>query len=300
MTTPDRVSDIFHAVLNLAPEARDPFLAAACGGNALLRREVESLLAYEDASAGRLERPVAELIAGVFATTGGSHMVGRQIGPYTIVALLGIGGMGEVYRARDTRLGRDVAIKILRGGLALDCERRARFDREARLLAALNHPHIGTLYGLEDCDGITVLVLELIEGPTLSQRLQRGALAVPEALAIACQIADALEAAHEQGIIHRDLKPGNIMLQPLGGPASSDVRAKVLDFGLGKAMATAASAGPTVPADDTADGAITQHARVMSRSRRVGWPSTSAPTSGHSDVCCSEMLRVAGRSKARR
>ena len=134
-------------------------------------------------------------------------MVGRQLGPYTILAPLGAGGMGEVYRARDSKLGRDVAIKILPSHFTADPERRARFAREARLLATLNHPHIGAIYGLEETDGVTALVLELVEGPTLADRLERGPLPIAEALAIARQIAEALDAAHEKGIVHRDLKP---------------------------------------------------------------------------------------------
>ena len=140
-------------------------------------------------------------------------MVGRQLGPYTIVAPLGAGGMGEVYRARDSKLGRDVAIKILPSHFIADPERRSRFAREARLLATLNHPHIGAIYGLEDIDGAAALILELVEGPTLADRLARGPLPIAEALAIARQLADALDAAHENGIVHRDLKPANIVLQ---------------------------------------------------------------------------------------
>ena len=167
-------------------------------------------------------------------------MIGRQFGPYTIVAPLGAGGMGEVYRARDSKLGRDVAIKILPSHFTADPERRARFAREARLLATLNHPHIGAIYGLEETDGVTALVLELVEGPTLADRLARGPLPIAEALAIARQIAEALDAAHEKGIVHRDLKPANIVLQSAANAAgvpSGDVRAKVLDFGLAKTMA---------------------------------------------------------------
>ena len=138
-------------------------------------------------------------------------------GTYTIVAPLGAGGMGEVYRARDSKLGRDVAIKILPAHFTADPERRSRFAREARLLATLNHPNIGGIYGLEETDGVTALVLELVEGPTLADRLARGPLPISEALAIARQIADALDAAHQKGIVHRDLKPSNIVLQSADG-----------------------------------------------------------------------------------
>ncbi len=156
-------------------------------------------------------------------------MVGKSIGPYQILAELGRGGMGEVYRARDSRLQRDVAIKILPVSMAGDPDRLARFAREAQVLAALNHPHIGGIHGVEDADGVQALVLELVEGPTLAERLELGALPVDEAVDVARQIADALETAHEQGIIHRDLKPANIKLRP-------DGTVKVLDFGLAKAI----------------------------------------------------------------
>jgi hypothetical protein len=157
---------------------------------------------------------------------------GNRLGPYEIVAPLGSGGMGVVYRARDTKLGRDVALKVLADSFAADPERLARFQREAEVLAALNHPHIAAIHGLEDSSDIRALVLELVDGPTLADRIARGAIPVDEALAIARQIADALHAAHERGIIHRDLKPANIKITP-------DGVVKVLDFGLAKAAAPA-------------------------------------------------------------
>ena len=150
---------------------------------------------------------------------------GSLIGPYEIVALLGVGGMGEVYRARDARLDRDVAIKVLSPDVIADADRLARFDREARLLAALNHPNIASIYGLEETGSIRALVLELVEGPTLADRLADGLLLIPDALDIALKVAHALEAAHERGIVHRDLKPANIK-------ANLDGTVKVLDFGL--------------------------------------------------------------------
>jgi serine/threonine-protein kinase len=138
--------------------------------------------------------------------------------------------MGQVYRARDTRLHRDVALKVLPESFALDPNRLARFRREAHVLAALNHPNIGAIYGFEELDGVSALVLELVEGPTLADRLTQGPMPLDEALPIARQIAEALEAAHDQGIIHRDLKPANIKLRP-------DGTVKVLDFGLAKSLA---------------------------------------------------------------
>jgi WD40 repeat protein len=152
-----------------------------------------------------------------------------RIGPYEVVSALGAGGMGEVYRARDTRLGRDVALKLLPERFASSPGRLERLRREARILASLNHPHIATLYGLEERDGTPVLVMELVEGETLSERLRRGPLGLPEALDCALQIAEALEAAHEMGILHRDLKPANVRLTSKG-------QVKLLDFGLAKAF----------------------------------------------------------------
>ena len=148
---------------------------------------------------------------------------GTRLGVYEIVAAIGEGGMGQVFRARDTKLDRDVAIKILPEAFAHDADRLARFTREAKTLASLNHPHIAGIHGLEESGGITALVMELVEGDDLSQRIARGAIPLDEALPIAKQIAEALEAAHEQGIIHRDLKPANIKVR-------ADGTVKVLDF----------------------------------------------------------------------
>ena len=249
------------------------FLTEACKGDDGLRQEVESLLEYEPASARFLERPAAVMAVDAASVI---SMIDRQIGPYTIIAPLGAGGMGEVYRARDSKLGRDVAIKILPSHFTADPERRARFAREARTLATLNHPHIGAIYGLEESDGIAALVLELVEGPTLADRLERGPLPLSQALAIARQIAEALEAAHEKGIVHRDLKPANIVLQGALDRLSNEVQAKVLDFGLAKPMALDVAAGPTqAPSDSfdgTADGRILGTPAYMSPEQARGLP----------------------------
>jgi serine/threonine protein kinase len=154
---------------------------------------------------------------------------GTRIGPYEVTDQIGVGGMGEVYRATDTNLGRQVAIKVLPDAVAMDTERLARFDREARTLAALNHPNIAAIYGVERSGPTTALVMELVEGPTLADRIIEGPVPIAEAIAIARQVAEGLEAAHEQGIVHRDLKPANIKVRP-------DGTVKVLDFGLAKAV----------------------------------------------------------------
>jgi len=154
---------------------------------------------------------------------------GQRVGGYHVQERIGAGGMGEVYRARDTRLGRDVAIKILPSAFTSDPERLARFEREARMLAALNHPNIATIHGFEEGSGTPALVMELVTGETLAERIGRGPVPVPEALTVAAQIVEALDAAHEKGIVHRDLKPANIKITPAG-------TVKVLDFGLAKAI----------------------------------------------------------------
>ncbi len=182
---------------------------------------------------------------------------GTRLGPYEILAPLGAGGMGEVYRATDTKLGREVAIKVLPSEVTGDAQRLARFQREAHLLASLNHPNIAAIHGLEEADGKPFLVLELVEGEDLAERLKRGAIPVGEALEIARQIAEGLEAAHERRIVHRALKPANVKLTP-------DGKVKVLDFGLAKAWegdpATGSSSGlsqsPTLAHSGTQAGVI--------------------------------------------
>ena len=155
--------------------------------------------------------------------------VGSRLGHYDVTALIGEGGMGQVYRATDTKLNREVALKVLPDAFASDPDRLARFQREAQVLASLNHPNIAQIHGLEEADGVRALVLELVEGPTLADRIKQGPIPLDEALPIAKQIAEALEAAHEQGVIHRDLKPANVKVK-------DDGTVKVLDFGLAKAL----------------------------------------------------------------
>ena len=194
---------------------------------------------------------------------------GTKLGTYEVVSAIGAGGMGEVYQAHDTKLGRDVAIKVLPEAFAHDPEKLSRFQREAKLLASLNHPNIATIHGLEDSNGTSYLLMELVPGENLAERVRRdGAVPVEEALTITKQIAEALEAAHEKGIIHRDLKPANVKLTPEG-------KVKVLDFGLAKAFAGDTSTedmgnSPTLSMAATMQGVILGTAAYMSPEQAKG------------------------------
>ena len=195
--------------------------------------------------------------------------VGSRLAHYDVTALIGEGGMGQVYQATDTTLNRQVALKILPEAFASDPDRLARFQREAHVLASLNHPNIAAIYGLEEADDTRALVLELVEGPTLADRIAQGPIPVDEALPIAKQIAEALEAAHEAGVIHRDLKPANIKVR-------EDGTVKVLDFGLAKALDTTPegdpSLSPTLTAAATQMGVIMGTAAYMSPEQARGKP----------------------------
>jgi serine/threonine protein kinase len=204
-----------------------------------------------------------------------SLKAGSRLGPYRILSPLGAGGMGEVFRAEDTKLHREVALKVLPEAFARDAERMARFEREAQVLAALNHPNIAAIYGLEESDGVRALVMELAEGSMLSERIARGAFPFDEALAVARQIAEALECAHERGIVHRDLKPDNVKIR-------DDGAVKVLDFGLAKALGSGAAGAPgsgaglsmssTITAMGTQPGVILGTAPYMSPEQAKGRP----------------------------
>ena len=271
-----RLSELYQAALAYPPADRDLFLKDACAGDESLREEVGSLLRYASESPEFLKTPAAAELGRLPSFAGLTQMLGRDFGPYRILAPLGTGGMGEVFRAHDSKLGRDVALKFLPAHFTSDPERRARFAREARVLATLNHPNIGSIYGFEEADGLSALVLELVEGPTLADRLRQGPMKISEALAVARQIAEALEAAHDKGIVHRDLKPANVVLQSAGalGPAGSDTRAKVLDFGLAKPIVLLGPDAPTVhPAgsfDRTAEGRIVGTPMYMSPEQTRG------------------------------
>ena len=207
---------------------------------------------------------------------------GTKLGPYEIGAPLGAGGMGEVYRAKDTRLDRTVAIKILPAHLSSDPVRKQRFEREAKTISSLNHPNICVLYDVGQQDGIDYLVMECIEGETLSKRLEKGALPSEQVLKYGTQIADALDKAHRSGVVHRDLKPGNIMLTPTG--------AKLLDFGLAKPTGPLSSAETLTAATRnspvTEQGTIVEHFNTCRRSKLKEKNSTAGATFFRWARCC--------------
>jgi eukaryotic-like serine/threonine-protein kinase len=268
--TPERwqeVSRIYYDALGRDSGERASFLREACRDDEALRQEVESLLTQPASTDHFLDQPALAMAPGLVDDPAEAPLSGQRLGVYHLLDLLGVGGMGEVYRARDTRLGRDVAVKVLPRLFSADPERLARFDREARLLASLNHPNIAAIYGFEQTASIHALVLELVEGPTLAERLQRGPLPIVEAVRIARQITDALEAAHERGVVHRDLKPQNIKVK-------ADGTVKVLDFGPAKAAIAAAHADvsptSTSPIDGTREGIILGTTSYMSPEQSRG------------------------------
>ena len=222
----DKLEATFHAALERPLQDRAAFLDAACAGDAELRREVESLLTESSQSKSFMESPAGGLSVGSLAPP---SLEGRVLNHYQIGPLIGSGGMAEVYRARDTKLGRDVAIKVLHHARYVDRGRIDPIHREARVLASLNHPNIAAIYGIEEADGLCGLVLELVEGETLADRIRREPFDIQEALVLVRQIVAGLQAAHAKGIIHRDLKPSNINLTPDGS-------VKLVDFGLAKLL----------------------------------------------------------------
>ena len=260
------VERLFHEALALPPQRRTAFLDDSCAGNEALKCDVQSLL-DESSADDFLEQPALDPGATRLQPPTQSSLVGRRLSEYEITARIGAGGMGEVYRARDVKLGRDVAVKVLPAPMASDAARIARFKREAQILATLNHPHIAAIYALEESEDVVALVLELVEGATLADRIRQGPLPLNDALTIARQTAEALEAAHAKGIIHRDLKPANIK-------ASAGGTVKVLDFGLAKAIGEQAARDLSQHATlhATQEGMIIGTATYMSPEQARGLP----------------------------
>jgi eukaryotic-like serine/threonine-protein kinase len=259
-----RVAALYESVIDRPPDERAVFLAAQCAGDNELRREIESLLEQDDTPV-LVDRPMLETAAAVLDDPF-DLKPGTQLGPYRIADLLGAGGMGQVYRATDTRLNRTVAIKVLPKAFAADPQFRSRFDREAHVIASLTHPHICTLHDVGRYEGVDFLVMEYLDGDTLSARLRKGPLPFDQAMALAIEIAEALTAAHRVGIVHRDLKPGNIILTRTG--------AKLLDFGLAKppsgVAGEASLAATTESSQVTAEGAIVGTLQYMAPEQLEG------------------------------
>jgi serine/threonine protein kinase len=274
--TPERwrqVKDVLASALERDPEQRPHFVADACGDDAELREAVESLI-----RADAHDLIPTEPSALPPPTQRSLLEPGVRLGPYEVCALLAAGGMGEVYRARDTRLGRDVALKTLPETLARDPARVARLEREARAASALNHPHIVTVYDFGMAGEHHYIVMELVDGTTVRSLLAQGALPTGRLLPIGAQMADALAAAHEKGIVHRDLKPENVLV-------TADGRAKILDFGLAQFTMAEEDGSPAARALQTGEGTVMGTSRTCRPSRRRAARSTSGQTSSASAPC---------------
>ncbi len=271
------------------PEARADFLAAACGGAEELRREVESLLQAREQADGFIAGKVAGVVAEMAAQQQNPSLVGQSVSHYQVLSLLGAGGMGEVYLAQDPRLGRKVALKLLPGAFTRDQERLRRFEREARLVSALNHPNILTIYEVGLAGETHFIATEFVDGQTLRERLRGGRIHLSESLELALQIASALSAAHEAGIVHRDIKPENVMTR-------RDGVVKVLDFGLAKLTERQSSAEENTEAAQkvTTDvGRVLGTPQYMSPEQARGQKEPMrAVTSSVWASCCMKMLTL--------
>jgi serine/threonine protein kinase len=309
-----RVRAVFERALAVPASTRRDYVADACAEREDIRHEVERMLASHDQADHFLRVPAAITVADLAVAT---TLEGVQIGPYRLGARIGADGMGEVYAARDARLGRAVAVKVLPSHVADDVHARERFDREARAIAALNHPHICVLHDIgeatvpsaepraDDRRTVTIryLVMELLEGETLASRLTRGPLPIDEAIRYAVQVASALDRAHQVGIVHRDLKPGNIFLVPSDG-TSPALDAKLLDFGIAKHRAEPAReralAGPSTTLESRISRPLGRYSVRCSTWRRnssTEGRSMRVPTCSRSAPCCSRCSRDERRSR---
>ena len=268
-----QIESLCQSALELKESLRAAFLDAACAGDEELRREVESLLRFEKPGDRFIEEPAVEVAAEDDAHEKPESLLGQQLGSYQILSLLGTGGMGVVYKARDTRLNRSVAIKVLPPDQLSDPERKRRFIQEARAASALNHPNIITIHDIGSEGGIQFIAMEYVAGKTLDQLIARKGMKLNEALKLAIQVADAVAKAHSAGIIHRDLKPGNVMVTDSG-------QVKVLDFGLAKLLEKSPTSEP--------EGTETLAAEAESLTEEGGHPGDGrlhvARTSGREEV----------------
>src|SRR5499426_110477 len=230
-----KLDALFHEALELEQEARAAHLAKVCGDDRLLREEAERLLAAHEREGSFIDSPIFAETTGLTADDLNQSPVGRRIGPYQVISLLGRGGMGEVFLAEDTRLERKVALKILPAAFTQNPDRVRRFEHEAKAASSLNHPNILTIHEIGEADGAHYIVSEFVAGETLRERMRCGPLSLNAAIDVSQQVAGALAAAHAAGITHRDIKPENVMVRP-------DGYIKVLDFGLAKLI------GPSAPA----------------------------------------------------
>src|SRR5262245_697158 len=263
---PDRwrqVEQLYHSALECEVNQRAAFLAEACADDDSLRREVESLLAHQSQAENLMEAPVMEVAAKALADDQIGSMTGQSLGSYQILSQLGAGGMGEVYRARDNRLDRTVALKILPGEVAADADRLRRFVREAKAASALNHPHVATIYEIGEAEGVNFIAMEYIEGRTLAAEINGRPLDAAKIIEIGIQIADALDEAHSKGITHRDIKPANLMLTARG-------QVKVLDSGLAKVGPPAGQGDMSQFSTQTTPGAVIGTVAYMSPEQALG------------------------------
>ena len=263
-----RIELLYDSALGRAPGEREAYLEAECSGDEELRREVESLIRDGQEGGEFLERHALEVAAEQYVSAVASNLTGRKLGRYEILSRLGAGGMGEVYRARDTRLKREVALKVLPRDCVADPERKRRLVQEARAASALNHPNIVTIYDIDQAEGIDLIAMEYVPGKTLGQVIPRNGLRLKEALKYAVEIAGALAAAHGAGVVHRDVKPANIMVTATG-------QVKVLDFGLAKlveATVVGKDGSASTLTIQTEDGAVVGTASYMSPEQAQGKP----------------------------